>query len=121
MTQTKGLIDRETAMTLALAPEIEAYMTWTNQYNVNVTDQIKKNSPNIRIETATQYATSGGQLVQLIVNNLDGQDVGYCAFNEKMRAHAVVTKESSFVQKKTGGTWGAIIRYPVAIAAMLGV
>ena len=123
VTQTKGLIDRETAMTLALAPEIEAYMTRTNQYNVNVTDQIKKNFPNIRIETATQYATSGGQLIQLIVNNLDGQDVGYCAFNEKMRAHAVIPADSGsgFKQKKTGGTWGAIIRYPVAIAAMLGV
>jgi hypothetical protein len=28
---------------------------------------------------------------------------------------------SSYAQKKTGGTWGAIIRYPMAFAQMLGV
>ncbi|MGZ8442551.1 MAG: major capsid family protein [Candidatus Binatia bacterium] len=121
VTQTKGLIDRKTAMVMALAPEIEAYLTKTNQYNVNVTDQIAKNFPNIRIETATQYNTSAGQLIQLFVENVDGKDTGYCAFNEKMRAHAVIPDVSSFKQKKTGGTWGAIIRYPVAFASMLGV
>ena len=121
VTQTKGLIDRNTSMVMAMSPEIEANLTKTNQYNVNVTDQIAKNFPNLRIETATQYSTSGGQLIQLIVENIDGQDVGYCAFNEKMRAHAVIPAESSFKQKKTGGTWGAIIRYPLAIASMLGV
>jgi hypothetical protein len=28
---------------------------------------------------------------------------------------------SSFAQKKSGGTWGSIIRMPVAIAQLLGV
>jgi hypothetical protein len=38
-----------------------------------------------------------------------------------MRAHAVERKTSSFLQKKSGGTWGAIILQPYAIAQMLGV
>ena len=121
VTQTKGIIDRKTSMVMAMSPEIEANLTKTNQYNVNVTDQIAKNFPNLRIETATQYSTASGQLIQLFVDKIDGKDTGYCAFNEKMRAHAVIPDVSSFKQKKTGGTWGAIIRYPVAFASMLGV
>lgn len=121
VTQTKGIIDRKTSMVMAMSPEIEANLTKTNQYNVNVTDQIAKNFPNLRIETATQYSTASGQLIQLFVDKIDGKDTGYCAFNEKMRAHAVIPDVSSFKQKKTGGTWGAVIRYPVAFASMLGV
>ncbi len=119
--QTQGLIDREEKMVLATTPEVEANLTKTNLYNVNVYDQIKKNFPNIRIETAPQYAVTGGNLVQLIVEEIDGEKTAYCAYNEKMRAHPVVVAASSFKQKKTAGTWGAIIRRPVAIASMLGV
>jgi hypothetical protein len=119
--QLAGLVDRDAKMVLALSPTSEAQLTKTNIYNVNVLDQIKKNFPNLRIETAIQYATGAGNLVQMICEQVDGQDTGYCAFNEKMRAHAVVVQSSSFKQKKTSGTWGSIIRMPVAIASMLGV
>ncbi|EOZ5277360.1 hypothetical protein ACQSIR_005146, partial [Escherichia coli] len=33
----------------------------------------------------------------------------------------VVVDLSAYKQKKTGGTWGAIIRQPLAFASMLGV
>ncbi len=64
---------------------------------------------------------AGGNLVQLIAEDVEGQDTGYCAFNEKMRAHPVIRAASSFKQKVTSGVWGAIIRQPAAIAGMLGV
>jgi hypothetical protein len=86
-----------------------------------VLDQIKKNFPNMRIETAVEYTTGSGELVQLIVDEIDGQQTAYCAFTEKMRAHPVKVGLSSFKQKKSAGGWGAIIRRPVAIAQMLGV
>jgi hypothetical protein len=38
-----------------------------------------------------------------------------------MRAHPVKVELSSFQQKKSAGTWGAIIRQPIAIAQLLGV
>lgn len=120
-TQLQGLIDRDAKMVLAMTPEVEVNLTKTNTYNVNVTDQIKKNFPNLRIVNATQYAVSGGNLVQLIAEEVEGQKTGLCAFNEKLRAHPVVVGLSSFKQKKTSGTWGAIIRMPIAIASMLGV
>jgi hypothetical protein len=120
VTQTKGLIQRDSPMTLCMSPEIEVNLTKTNQYNVNVSDQLKKNFPNMTVKSAVEYNTVGGQLVQLIADNIDGQDVGYASFSEKMHAHPVIMDLSSFKQKKSGGTWGAIIRMPVAIAQYLG-
>lgn len=119
--QTHGILDMSTPMTLALSPAMSVNLAKTNMYNVNVTDQLKKNFPNLKIETAVEYSTPAGEMVQLIADRLGEQDTAYAAFTEKMRAHAVVTEESSWKQKKSGGTWGAIIRQPLAIASMIGV
>jgi hypothetical protein len=119
--QSGGLIEMDAKMVLALSPQSQVALTVTNQFNVNVFDLLKKNFPNIRMETAVQYATTGGQLVQLICEEVDGQETGYCAFTEKMRAHPIIREISSFKQKKTQGSWGAIIRQPFAIAQMIGV
>lgn len=119
--QTDGLIERTDAMTLGMSPTAEVNLTKTNMYGINVMDLIKKNFPNLKIETAVEYSTPAGEMVQLIADRLGEQDSAYAAFTEKMRAHAVVTEESSWKQKKSGGTWGAIIRQPLAIATMLGV
>lgn len=119
--QTKGLVERDASMKLCMSPTAEVNLTKTNQYNVNVSDLLKKNFPNLTVETAVEYSTASGELVQLIVENIDGQDTGYCSFTEKMRAHPVIADLSAWKQKKSGGTWGAIIKQPLAIAQMLGV
>ncbi|WP_368525093.1 DUF2184 domain-containing protein [Enterobacter asburiae] len=121
VSQTKGLIERTDPMTLAMSTSAEVNLTKTNMYNVNVSDLLKKNFPNLRVETAVEYSTDAGELVQLIADRLGEQDTAYAAFTEKMRAHAVVVEESSWKQKKSGGTWGAIIRQPLGIASMIGV
>ena len=121
VSQGNGLIDQYTAVTLAMSPTSETALTATNSFNVNVNDLLKKNFPNITIKTAPQYATTAGQLVQMIATSIEGQDTGYMAFTEKMRAHAVVKDTSAFKQKKSQGTWGAIIFQPFAIAQMIGV
>lgn len=87
----------------------------------NVSDLLAKNFPAMTIETAVEYTSDAGELVQLIAERLGEQDTGYCSFTEKMRAHAVVTESSAWKQKKSAGTWGAIIRQPLAYAQMLGV
>jgi hypothetical protein len=128
--QTAGAVDRESKMTLALSPGSSVALTATNTFNVNVGDLLKKNFPNLRVETAVQYGVTsasnpqgitGGNLAQLIADEVEGQDTGYCAFNEKMRAHPIVRDLSSFKQKVTSGTWGAIIRQPMAISSMIGI
>jgi hypothetical protein len=120
-TQLNGLVELDTKMTLAMSPGSEVAMTITNQYNVSVYDQIKKNYPGITIKTAPEYATTSGNLVQLFVEELEGQRTASCAFTEKMRAHPIIVQSSSFKQKKSQGTWGCIVFRPAAIASMLGV
>lgn len=89
--QTAGLIDMDTAMVLAMSPTSAVALLTTNQYNVNVNDMLKKNFPNLRIETAPQYISSGsGNVVQMIVDSFEGQEVATCVFTEKLRAHAII-------------------------------
>lgn len=130
VTQGGGLIDQSTKMVLAMSPGSQVALTATNSFNVNVMDLLKKNFPSIRFENAVQYGAlssanpqgiSGGNLVQLIAEDVEGQQTGYCAFNEKQRSHPIVRALSSFKQKLTGGVWGAVIRQPFAFAQMLGV
>lgn len=120
-TQAGGLIELDTPMTLAMSPISEVYLTNTTIYNVNVSDILKKNFPNLKIVTAPEYSTASGELVQLMVDTYEGQRTADCAFTEKMRAHPIVVQSSSFKQKKSQGTWGTIIYRPLFIAQMLGV
>jgi len=119
--QSNGLITLETKMTLAMSPDTQVALTKTSQYNVNVFDILKKNFPNMEVKTAPEYATAAGNLVQLIVDEYEGQRTAICAFTEKMRAHPIIVRESSFSQKKSAGTWGCVIFRPMFISQMLGV
>lgn len=130
VTQTQGLVDSDARLVLAMSPAAQVALTATNTYNVNVYDLLKKNFPNIRFETAVQYGgvsttnpngIAAGNLVQLLVEEIEGQKTGYAAFAEKLRNHPIVREMSSFKQKATSASWGAIIRMPVAIASMVGV
>lgn len=116
--QTGGKIDMNTSMLLVCSPTASVELTKTNQYNVNVADQLKKNFPNLRVETIPEYSAASGETVQLIVEELDGQRTLECGFTEKMRAHNMVLEASSIKQKKSQGTWGAIIYRPFCIATM---
>jgi hypothetical protein len=125
--QGNGLIDAESPFRLGISPGNVTNFNNTTQYNVNVFDQLKKNFPNMKIITIPEFAVNGGggvtggtELVQLICEGIEGQPTCTAAFTEKMRSHAMITKTSSWEQKKSQGTWGVIIWLPVAIAQMYG-
>lgn len=120
-TQANGLVTLDTKMTLAMSPLSEVYLTKTTQYNVNVQDLLKKNFPGMTIKTAPEYSTTSGELLQLIVDEMDGQKTADTAFTEKLRAHPIVVQSSSFKQKKSQGTWGTIVYRPAFIAQMIGI
>jgi len=128
--QNGGLVDRNTRMTLALSPASEAALTATNSFNVNVSDLLKKNFPNLRVvsdylygaqSSANPQGVVAGNLMQLIADEVEGQRTVFCAYNEKMRAHPIIRATSSFRQKETSGTWGAVFRYPAGLAQMVGI
>lgn len=128
--QTAGGVKKNDKLTLALSPDSAVALTATNTFNVNVEDLLKKNFPKLEVKDAIQYGAAGplnsegiagGNFVQLIADEIDGQDTGYCAFNEKARMHRMVLGESSVRQKVTAGTLGSVIRLPVGISSMLGI
>lgn len=120
-TQLGGNLSLDAEMTLAMSPASEVFLLNSNSFGVSVKDLLKKNFPNMTIETAPEYGTVGGNLVQLVVKNIDGIRTGMAAFTEKLRAHMLVPGLSSWSQKKSGGTWGTVIKRPLGIAQLLGV
>jgi hypothetical protein len=128
--QSGGLVDAESRMTLGMSPIANGALATTNSFGISVEDLIKKNYPNMRIVTAVQYGAlsatnpqgvAAGNYLQLIADEVEGQETSYCAFNEKLRAHPLFRDLSSYKQKVTAGTWGAIIRQPFAVASMVGI
>lgn len=117
--QTQGLVDRDARMILLLSPANEVNLLKTNQYNVNVIDQLKKNFPNLRVETAPEMSTAAGELVYLIVEEYEGVRTVEPTFTEKMRVHPMVLGLSSWQQKRSQGTVGTIIYRPMMIASLL--
>ena len=122
VSQANGLVELDMAspLTLAMSPEAQVYLTLTNTYNVNVQDMLKKNFPKMKIETAPEYHTASGELVQLIADEMQGQRTATTAFTEKLRAHPVKIDLSSFKQKQSAGTWGTILYRPFLLASLLG-
>ncbi len=59
--------------------------------------------------------------MQLVADEIEGQDTGFSAFNEKLRSHPIIRALSSWKKKMTSGSWGTVIRMPMGIAQMVGV
>jgi len=117
--QTAGLVDRNSEMILLMSPQAEAAFTRTNMYNVNVSDQIRKNFPNLVVETAPEMSTDAGEVIKLIVKNYEGVDTIEPTFTEKMRVHPMVLGLSSWRQKRSQGTVGTIIYRPLFVATAI--
>lgn len=130
ITQSSGNIELDTPIKLGMSPKSSMALTITNSFGLTPKDMLAKAFPNVTIETAIQYGVqstsnpqgnAGGELLQAIAQSVEGQDTGYCAYNEKLRTFPLVRSLSSYQQKLMQGTWGAVIRQPFAFASMLGI
>lgn len=131
ISQTNGTVDMKAKATLAMSPNSALALKFANSFGVYVSDLLKEGFPNMEVKTAVQYGTQtstnsqgyspSGNLLQLVVDDIEGQRVAYPAFNEKMRAHKIVPELSSWKQKLSGGTWGTVLRMPLGVVGMLGV
>ena len=129
--QTNGAVELDSPMTLALSPQSQEAMIFANSFGVYVKQLLKEGLPNHKIKTAVQYGAQSssnsqgystiGNVMQIIVDKIDGQKVAYPAYNEKMRAHKIVPELSSWKQKMTAGTWGTVMRMPLGCGGMLGI
>lgn len=118
--QMPALVDMSSPMDLGISNELEAYIATTNEFGLSVKDYIKKSFPNVDFTVIPQFVTSSGNLLQLKLKNVNGMPVTKAAFTEKMRVHPVIASASGWEQKKSAGTWGTVLRYPIAVVQMLG-
>jgi hypothetical protein len=122
--QLLGNIEMEDELIMALPPTVQPYLLTSMQYVYGaptVKAMLKEGFPKLTIMTAAEYATASGNLVQLIAPKIAGQRTAFCGFTEKMRAHAIVRDTSYTYQKKSGGTWGIVLKIPAGISQLLGV
>lgn len=114
-------VDMQTPMVLVLSTIREAALSRVSAFNITARQTIKENFPNLTIKTMPEMTTTAGEYMQLFLPTVDGAKTWYTAFTEKNRSHAVVPDLSSWKQKKSGGTWGAILRRPIAVTGMIGI
>ena len=119
--QMGGNLEMTDTMTLAISTTREVALATVSAFNITARQTIMENFPNLTIKAAPEYTTGSGELLQLIVTSYDAQETIWAAFTEKLRAHPIVQLASAWSQKFSGGTWGAIIRRPIAVAQMLGI
>lgn len=119
--QSMGNIPDNAELVLVYSTMRAAELLKLNEHNYSIQDHLKKSFPNLRFVESPEYTTTAGEMVQLICPNPAGRRFADLGFNERMRSHGVVRKESSLQEKKSAGTWGYIGYYPFAIATMIGV
>ena len=117
--QSNGILETDAPMRLLISNNLAPNLNKTNMYNVNVIDQLAKNYPNLKIENIPEYSTEAGEMVQLILEEYEGQQTLDLSFTEKMRTFPLVVKGSYWEQKRMQGTNGAIIYRPFLIVNAL--
>lgn len=120
-TQSLGIIEQEDELRLALPPSAAGDLNNVNVYGLSAAKLLKDAFPKLSLVTVPEYDTSSGRLVQLWCPVIEGQETATCGFTEKLRAHAIERYSSYFRQKKSAGTWGAVIFRPLGCAQTLGV
>jgi hypothetical protein len=119
--QSQGIIEQTDELRWAMPPTAVADLNRVNIYGLSAAKLLKDAFPKLEIVTVPEYDTASGRLVQLWAPRIEGQDSATCGFTEKMRAHAIERYSSYYRQKKSAGTWGAIIFKPLACTQLLGV
>ena len=119
--QAPGYIDNESELVFVSPNAVAGAYGATNMYGITVKKFISETYPNVTFINDPRYATTAGNVAQLIAKSIDGNPSAYCGFNVKLRDHAIDRQTSSYLQKKTSGSYGAVIRYPLAIVTMIGI
>ena len=119
--QSQGIIKQRDELRLALPPTAAADINRVNTYGLSAAKLLLDAFPKMELVEVPEYDTASGRLVQMWAPRVEGQETATCAFTEKMRAHAIERYSSYFRQKKSAGTWGAVVFRPFAVTQLLGV
>lgn len=119
--QMGGNLEMTDPIELVLSTTRMSQLGKVSAFNIPARQTIMENFPNLTIRAAPEYSTTGGELMQMLLPEYEGQETVWAAFTEKLRGHPIVQDLSAWAQKFSAGTWGAIIRRPIAIVQMLGI
>jgi len=128
--QAGGLLNTKSKFTLAMSPQSDGALMATNSFGKTALEMIARAFPNLTVKTAVQYGAlsasnvegnASGEMMQLIADDVEGQDTGYCMTNATLRMGRIVPSLSAFEQKAMAGTGGALVRQPFGIATMIGL
>lgn len=119
-TQMPALVDMSAPMEVGIPNTLEFGLGRTNDFGKTVREIILQSFPNVTFTVIPQLVTASGNLIQLKLRDVNSLPVTKAAFTEKLRVHPVIPSASGWEQKKSAGTWGTIVRYPIAIVQMLG-
>ncbi|MDC9591520.1 DUF2184 domain-containing protein [Xenorhabdus sp. XENO-10] len=119
--QTQGLISESDELILAISPTLRVQLGDATDFNVSVMKMLTTYFSNLKLVSLPQLGGPSGETIQLIAPKVAGMETGLLGFGEKMRAGRIVPELSSFSQKFTATTYGAVIRIPAAIAQMTGM
>ena len=73
------------------------------------------------IEQVPELSTATGDMLFLTLREVDGVSVAEAAFSEKFVLGRMIAQLSSFEQKASAGTFGAVVKQPAFIATMTGI
>lgn len=119
-TAMPALVNMSSEMEVGIPNTLEPFLAKTNDFGKTVKEVIQASFPNVTFTVIPQFVTGSGNLIQLKLKSYKGLPVTKAAFTEKMRVHPTIVMASGWEQKKSAGTAGVTIRYPVAIVQMLG-
>jgi hypothetical protein len=122
-TQAAGHIDDSTRTKLLVSPATLAAMNKLNDYGVSVKKMIADTYPNMTIVVVPELynATLETSTMVLLADEILGQPTVEFGYADKYYAHEIVRDLSSWKQKVSAGTYGAIVQLPFAIGSMTGI
>ncbi|WP_340611882.1 major capsid family protein [Xenorhabdus bharatensis] len=121
VSQTGGLVSERDELIMTISPSARVLLGDATDFNVSVMKMLETYFSNLKLVSLPQLGGPSGETIQLIAPKVAGMETGLLGFGEKMRAGRIVPDLSSFSQKFTATTYGAVIRIPAAIAQMTGI
>ena len=118
---SNGRISVDSDLVLACPPAIMVLLGKTTDYGKSVLDMLKNYFTKIDFVTLPELYASSTNSVLMCARDVDGAPVAELAFSEKMRSHQLIPELSSYKQKFSAGTYGAVVLRPFAIQIMTGV
>lgn len=118
---SQGRISVDSDLVLAAPPAVMVMLGKTTDYGKSVIDMLKNYFTSIDFVTLPELSAGGTDSVLMCAREVDGVPVAELAFSEKMRQHQLIPELSSYKQKFSAGTYGAVVLRPFAIQIMSGV